>query len=87
MALSAAHFHVHCGRGSAKLMCALYFSGHGPSIPRLTRSLQTDLKELKNFVTDIQTDRQRTGRQTTDDRRQTKRFIVSRMRCYVLDGS
>ncbi|XGW34204.1 hypothetical protein V3C99_018212, partial [Haemonchus contortus] len=29
---------------------------------------QADLKELRNFVTDIQTDR-------TTDRRQTKRFI------------
>ncbi|XGW04306.1 hypothetical protein V3C99_015457, partial [Haemonchus contortus] len=56
-------------------MCVLYFSRPGPPIPHLTRSLQADLKELRNFVTDIQTDR-RTDRQTdgqTD--RQTKRFI------------
>uniref|UniRef100_A0A7I4Z1D5 V-type proton ATPase subunit G n=1 Tax=Haemonchus contortus TaxID=6289 RepID=A0A7I4Z1D5_HAECO len=61
MVLSTAHFdarHAYCGRDSAKLKCALYFSGPGPPIPHLTRSLQADLKELRNFVTDIQTDRQ-----------------------------
>uniref|UniRef100_A0A7I4YHF1 Reverse transcriptase domain-containing protein n=1 Tax=Haemonchus contortus TaxID=6289 RepID=A0A7I4YHF1_HAECO len=42
-------------------MCVLYFSRPGPPIPHLTRSLQADLKELRNFVTDIQTDRQTDG--------------------------
>uniref|UniRef100_A0A7I4YF28 Uncharacterized protein n=1 Tax=Haemonchus contortus TaxID=6289 RepID=A0A7I4YF28_HAECO len=39
---------------------------HGPPIPRLNRYLQAqaDLKELRNSVTDIQTDRRQ-----TDDRR------------------
>ncbi|XGW07207.1 hypothetical protein V3C99_017042 [Haemonchus contortus] len=39
-------------------MCVLYFSRPGPPIPHLTRSLQAELKELRNFVTDIQTDGQ-----------------------------
>uniref|UniRef100_A0A7I4XX95 GST_C_6 domain-containing protein n=1 Tax=Haemonchus contortus TaxID=6289 RepID=A0A7I4XX95_HAECO len=76
MDLSPAHFdarHAHCGWGFAKLMCALYFSGYGPPIPRLTRSLQADLKELRNFVTDIQTVRQ-TYRQT--DRQTDSRVYI-----------
>ncbi|XGW01078.1 hypothetical protein V3C99_013772 [Haemonchus contortus] len=72
MVLRIAHFDAHCGRGSAKLMCVLYYSGHGPTIPRLTRTLQADLKELRNFVTDIHNDRQ-TDRRTE---RQMKRFIL-----------
>ncbi|XGW11971.1 hypothetical protein V3C99_012997 [Haemonchus contortus] len=42
--------------------------GHGPPISPLARSLKADLKELRNFVTDIQTDRTDDRRQTTDDR-------------------
>uniref|UniRef100_A0A7I4YRK8 tRNA:m(4)X modification enzyme TRM13 n=1 Tax=Haemonchus contortus TaxID=6289 RepID=A0A7I4YRK8_HAECO len=88
MVLGIAHFDAHCGRGSAKLMCALYYSGHGPTIPRLTRTLQADLKELRNFVTDIHNDRQ-TERQTdrtTDETLYTfgesnKERILEQMRC------
>ena len=54
--------HAHGGRGSAQLMCVLYFSRPGPPNPHLSRSLQVNPQELGNFVTDIQ---------TTDDRRQT----------------
>ncbi|XGW18594.1 hypothetical protein V3C99_002867, partial [Haemonchus contortus] len=76
MVLGRAHFearHAHCGRGSAKLMCVLYFSRPGPPIPHLTRSLQADLKELRNFVTDIQTDRQTDGQTDRQTDRQTYR--------------
>ncbi|XGW03149.1 hypothetical protein V3C99_014832 [Haemonchus contortus] len=86
MVPSAAHFdarHTHCGRGSVKLMCALYFSGHGPPNPRLTHPFTADLKRLRNFVTEIETERQtdRTTDRQSDKQteRQTKRFIVSRI--------
>ncbi|XGW19034.1 hypothetical protein V3C99_003110 [Haemonchus contortus] len=64
-----AHFdahHAHCGRGSAKLVYASYFSGHGPPT-RVTRPLQADLKELRNFVTDIRQTGRQNDRQTTDE--------------------
>uniref|UniRef100_A0A7I5EAC4 Uncharacterized protein n=1 Tax=Haemonchus contortus TaxID=6289 RepID=A0A7I5EAC4_HAECO len=49
------------------MICALYLTRHSPPIPGLTRSLQVDLKELRNFVTDIHNDRRQTDdRQTTD---------------------
>ncbi|VDO40997.1 unnamed protein product [Haemonchus placei] len=42
MVLSTPHFdarHAHCGRDYAKLMCALYFTGHGPPNPGAFLSL------------------------------------------------
>ncbi|XGW31066.1 hypothetical protein V3C99_009769 [Haemonchus contortus] len=54
------------------MICALYLTGHSPPIPGLTRSLQVDLKELRNFVTDTHNDRRQTD-DRQNDRQNDKR--------------